>query len=193
MRRFLAGLLAAALSAALSFGAAAQLSPWLPGLPSTLTLPSATATAYSAGQLIANSPTAASVVVPFFTIPAGYKSALIARVRLDTNDPTSTAWPSVAINVDLWSCAPTFTNGDRGAFSPATGTGCHLATFNCTMSAEYGDGAYAECAISAGNFSLSNVAPNSKVYWTLEAIGASGLTKSSTPGPIFTMTPEITF
>jgi hypothetical protein len=168
---------------------AQALSPWVPSTPSTLTLPSST-TAYSAGQLIANSGTAANVVNPSFTIPAGYRSALIPRVRLSTNDATSTAWGAVAVNVDLWSCSPTWTNGDRGTWSPATGTGCHLATYNCTMSSEYGDGAYAECSISVGNFALSNVSPNATIYWSLDAVGASGTTGAS---KVFTMTPEYMF
>lgn len=190
MRRILFGLAAAAMSAAVSFGALADpLAPWLPGLPTTLTMTSAT-TAYPTFSLIASSATAASIVVPYFTIPAGYQAAFVSRVRVSNNDTTSTAWPAVAVNVDLWSCAPTFTNGDRGTYLPATGTACHLATYNCTTSAEYGDGVFAECAISVGNFALSNVAPNSKVYWTMQSVGASGVTGAS---KVWTMTPELSF
>ena len=55
----------------------------------TLTLPSTT-TAYTAGELIANSATATSVVVPYFSVAPGEK--IISGVRLSTNDATSTAW-----------------------------------------------------------------------------------------------------
>lgn len=154
---------------------------------STLTLPSTT-TAYSATTLIANSATAGSVVVPSFTISNVNNKGAIPRVRLSTNDTTSTAWGAASINVDLWSSPPTFTNGDRGTWSPATGTANHLATYNCTMSAEYGDGAFAECGISVGNFALSSLASGTVLYWTLEAVSGSGTTGAS---KVFTLTPEI--
>ena len=153
---------------------------------STLTLPSTT-TAYSAGQLIASSATAGSVVVPSFTLQSP-GSALIPRLRLSTNDSTSTAWGAVSIQVDLWSAAPTFTNGDRGTWSPATGTANHLGAYICTMSAEYGDGAYAECAPSVGTVSVPKLATGTTVYWSLEAVSASGTTGAS---KVFTLTPEL--
>ena len=153
---------------------------------STLTLPSTT-TAYSAGQLIASSATAGSVVVPSFTLQSP-GSALIPRLRLSTNDSTSTAWGAVSIQVDLWSAAPTFTNGDRGTWSPATGTANHLGAYSCTMSAEYGDGAYAECAPSVGTVSVPKLATGTTVYWSLEAVSASGTTGAS---KVFTLTPEL--
>lgn len=158
------------------------------GVNSTLTLTSST-TAYTAGQLIANNATAGSIVVPFFTIPMGYKTAAITRIRLSTNDSTSTAWGAASITVDFWSAAPTFTNGDRAAFSPATGTALHLAAFTCTMSSEYGDGAYAECPITQGNFSVSGVTLGN-IYWSLTATNGSGVTGAS---KVFTMTPEFFF
>ena len=155
--------------------------------PSTLTLPSTT-TAYSANQLIANSATAGSVVVPFFTIANAAGSATIPRLRLTTNDATSTAWGGVSINVDLWSAAPTFTNGDRGTWLPATGTANHLATFSCTMSAEYGDGAYAECAPLVGTVAMPKLASGTSIFWTLDAATASGTTGAS---KVFTLTAEL--
>jgi hypothetical protein len=149
----------------------------------TLTLPSTT-TAYTAGELIANSATAASVVVPYFSVAPGEK--IISGVRLSTNDATSTAWGAKTVQVDLWSAAPTFTNGDRGAWAVATGAASHLASFTCTMSAEAGDGAWAECAPAVGNMYV--VRGSGPIYWTLEAISGSGVTGASKG---FTMTPEI--
>lgn len=153
---------------------------------STLTLPAPT-TAYTAGQLIANIATAGSVIVPTFPISGGSFSALINRVRLSTNDTTSTAWGAQTITVDLWSAAPTFTNGDRGAYSPATGVAGHLGAFSCTMSAEYGDGAYAECAPAVGNAAIV-VPGGSTIWWTLTASTGSGLTGVS---KVFTLRPEM--
>jgi hypothetical protein len=153
-----------------------------------LTLPSAT-TAYSAGSLIANSATAASVVDPSFSIPSAAGAASIPRVRLSTNDATSTAWGSATIQVDLWTAAPTWTNGDRAAWSPATGTASHLATYVCYMSAEFGDGAYAECAPTPGGIApLLRLASGQTIYWSLEAVSGSGVTGAS---KAFTLTAEL--
>ncbi len=155
--------------------------------PSTLTMTSAT-TAYSAGQLIASSATAGSIVVPSFQIIYPGGSAMIPRVRLSTNDTTSTAWGGVSIQVDLWSTAPTFTNGDRGAWSIATGTGSHLAAYTCTMSAEYGDGAYTECAPAVGTVAAPALPTTANIYWTLQAVTASGTTGAS---KVWTLVPEV--
>lgn len=154
---------------------------------STLTLPAAT-TAYTAGNLIASNATAGSVVVPSFAISNTAGAAIISRLRLSTNDTTSTAWGAQTITVDLWTAAPTFTNGDRGAYSPATGTGSHLGSYSCAMSAVYGDGVYAECAPAVGNFSLVKLASGTSVYWTLTATTGSGVTGAS---KVFTLTAEI--
>lgn len=188
MKRLLAAVLL--FLAPCSYAAADALSPWTspPGLSSTLQLTSTT-TAYTAGQLIATSATAAQVVVPSFAIPQGYQSAAIPRIRLSTNDSTSTAWGAQTITVDFWAAAPTFTNGDRGAYSPATGTGNHLAAYSCVMSAEYGDGAYAECAVTVGNFALSSVSTG-KIFWSMTATTGSGVTGAT---KVFTMTPEFWF
>lgn len=148
--------------------------------PSTLTLP-ATTTAYTAGQLIATG--AAPVSVPSFAAP----NFGIARLRLSTNDTTSTAWGAQTITVDLWSAAPTFTNGDRGAWALATGAASHLGAFSCTMSAEYGDGAYAECAPAIGTVAVPKFTSGNPIYWTLNATTGSGVTGAT---KVFTLTPE---
>lgn len=152
---------------------------------STLTLPSST-TAYAAGQLIANSATAASVAAPSFAIQSP-GSAIIPRLRLTTNDATATAWGGASIQVDLWSVAPAFVNGDRGSWSIATGSGSHLGAYSCTMSVEYGDGAYAECAPTVGTISVPKLASGSAIYWTLQAASGSGVTGAS---KVFTLTAE---
>lgn len=154
---------------------------------STLTLPSTT-TAYTAGQLIANSATAGSVVVPSFAIANSAGGAIIPRLRLSTNDATSTAWGAQTIQVDLWSAAPTFTNGDRGTWSPATGAAGHLATYSCVMSAEYGDGAWASCSLNVGNALSVKLASGTAVYWTLDALTGSGVTGAS---KVFTLVAEV--
>lgn len=134
------------------------------------------------------SATAGSVVVPSFAIANIAGGAGIPRLRLSTNDSTSTAWPSVGLQVDLWSAAPTFNNGDRGAFSVATGTANHLGAYSCTMSAEYADGAYAECAPVVGTLPIPKLASGTSIYWTLQATSASGVTGAS---KTFALTAEV--
>ena len=168
----------------ISFGAAA--SPVTTNPTSTLTLTSTT-TAYSAGQLIANNATAGSVTVPSFAIANSAGGAIIPRLRLSTNDATSTAWGAQTIQVDLWLAAPTFSNGDRGTWSIATGSANHLGSFACTMSSEYGDGAYAECSPAVGNGVMPKLASGTSVYWTLNAKTGSGVTGAS---KAFTLTAE---
>lgn len=179
--------LAAAVAAATLWFAApalAQGSVSNPSSPLTLT---STTTAYTANKLIANNATAASVVVPQIVSSAGSGGWVIPRVRLDTNDATSTAWGGQTIQVDLWNAAPTFQNGDRGAWSILTGSDNHVGSFTCVMSTEQSDGAWAECAPTVGNF-VSVPAPIPPLFWTLQAITGSGVTGAS---KVFTLTPEI--
>lgn len=153
---------------------------------STLTVP-ATTTAYTAGQLIASSATAGSVVVPSFAIANSAGGAIITRLRLTSNDATSTAWGAQQIQIDLWSAAPTFTNGDRGAFAVATGAAGHLASFSCTMSAELGDGLYSECTPLFGTSAIIKLASGTSAFWTLKATTGSGVTGAS---KVFTVAAE---
>lgn len=146
-----------------------------PGNPSAaITLP-ATTTAYGANTLIANSATAGSVSYPSLTLPTN--GGAIPRVRIAINDTTSTAWAGQTIQIDLWAAAPTWTNGDRGAFLPATGTANHIASYSCTVSATYGDGVWGECTPTYGNFALQGTTP---VYWSAKAVtGTPGVTGAS--------------
>lgn len=153
----------------------------------SISMTSAT-TAYGAGQLVANSATAGSVANSSFAIANAAGGAFIPRVRVSTNDATSTAWGGVSMQVDLWSASPTWTNGDRGAWKPATGTASHLAAYSCVMSAEYGDGAYAECAPTVGAAPAPKLAAGTTVYCSLEAVSASGVTGAS---KTWTITPEL--
>lgn len=161
---------------------------------STLTLPSTT-TAYTAGNLICSSATVATcnttLASTSFSIVNSAGGAIIARLRLMTNDSTSTAWGGQTIAVDLWSAAPTFaTTGDRASFVTdfATGTAGHLATFNCTIASELADGAYSSCAPSVGNAAVIKLASGASIYWTLTATTGSGTTGAS---KVFTLIAEL--
>lgn len=151
---------------------------------STLTLPSTT-TAYGANTLIASSATAGSVTVPTITLANG--AGAIPALRISTNDTVSTSWGGQTVQVDLWTTAPTFTNGDRGAWAVATGAAYHLRSFTCTLSAVGGDGSYGECSPAVASFALPKLASGTTLYWTLEAITGSGVTGAS---KVWTLTAE---
>jgi len=92
--------------------------------------------------------------------------------------------------VDLWTGYPTFaTTGDRGSFATdfSTGSAKHIGAFTCVMSAELGDGAYAECSPTVGQNVLVKLASGSSVFWTLTAKTGSGVTGAS---GVFTLTAE---
>jgi hypothetical protein len=166
-----------------SVGRGNQLGPTLSVPTSTLTMTSSTA-AYAAGQLIATSATAGSVAVPSFATQAT-GGATIPRLRLQSNDTTSTAWGGQTIQVDLWAAAPTFTNGDRGAWLTATGAASHVGSFSCVLSAVQGDGVFAECSPNVSSFTTVVTTP---LFWTLQATTGSGVTGAS---KVFTLRPEI--
>lgn len=147
---------------------------------SSFTLP-ATTTAYTAGQLMANSATGASVVVPSFNVNAiaGSADVVLHRGELWIGDTTAASWNGQKITIDLWSAAPTFTNGDRSTFSPTTGTANHLAAFTCTMSSIFGDGVWGECTINNGSALIISGTGPTQIFWTATALTGSGTTGAS--------------
>lgn len=149
---------------------------------STLTRPANT-TAYATTQLIGSSTTAGSVVVPSFAIANAAGSAVIPRLRLSTN--ATTGW-GTTLTVNLWSAAPTYTNGDGGTYAVATNGAKHLAQYSCTLT-QYGDAASGECSVSVGNFAMVTLASGTSIFWDLQTTG------SATPisGQTFTLIPEL--
>lgn len=161
-------------------GAATQSGVWqvTPTLTtvSTLSLTSTT-TAYTAGQLVASSATAGSIVNPSFTMPT--LGGAIPRLRVQTTDTTSTAWASASIQIDLWSAAPTWTNGDHGTWLPATGSASHIASYSCSFpSAVWGDGLAAECTINQGSYASVKEA-STTIYWSVQTASGSGVLGAS--------------
>ena len=144
-----------------------QVTPTTPA-GSVMTLTSTT-TAYTAGHLVANSGAAGSIANPSFAMPS--LGGAIPRIRLISSD-TGTGWQSAVVQADLWDASPTWTNGDHGAWKPATGSTHHLAQFTCAFpSAVWGDGLGTECIINQGNY-LSTVATT--IYWSVEVLTPSG-------------------
>ncbi|HEY3695141.1 hypothetical protein [Phenylobacterium sp.] len=153
---------------------------------STLTRPANT-TAYTANNLVGSSVTAGSVVVPSFTaarIAAG--SFRVAELRLASNHTTGLA--GVQVTVRLWTAAPTYTNGDGGAYAVATsGAGVnYLGTFVGTFE-QFADGAAAILSSQSGFVRSVKLASGQTVYWDLQALTA--FTPQS--GKTFTLTPSL--
>jgi len=168
----------------------APFSPTATNPTSTLALPGTT-TAYSANQIVANSATGGSVVVPSFAIANTAGGARIPRLRLTTNDATSTGWGAASVQVDLWTAAPTFANGDRNTWNATNvtaGAAGHLGSYTCTFAPVVGDGAYAECAPQVGAYTLAKLASGTTVYWTEQTITATGVVGVS---KTFTLTAEL--
>ena len=136
----------------------------------TFTRP-ADVTAYAAGDLVANSVTAASVVVPVFTFPFG-RSLQIKHARLvkSTNGVSNPAF-----RLNLFSVVPTFqTAGDNGLLSADL-----IGAANFIGSLSIG-GSFSVGSDGAGAILLpfSNTSPydgpivSSTVYGILEALAA---------------------
>ena len=157
--------------------------------PSLLT--TGTATSLSAGQIIASSSTAGSIVVPSFSIAYANGSAIVPKLILVTN--ATSGWSAAQTQIDTWSSAPTFTNGDGGTYAVATGSANYLGSYTCTFGGvsgsanlgQAGDGAYAECVPNSGTVNIPKLSNGNLVYWSM--LSLSTVTKAS--GATFTVRP----
>jgi hypothetical protein len=97
-------------------------------------------TAYSSGQLVANSVTAASVApVNLGSITPSAKGLQIQRVRLYTS---STSITTAAFRVHFYTAIPaTITNGDGGNWS-TSGVASYLGSADVTLTEAFTDGAF---------------------------------------------------
>ena len=151
---------------------------------SVLTRPANT-TAYASGQLIASSTTAGSVVVPSFSIASAAGGAILPRIRIRASlSPSS--WQGVNLSVNLWSAAPTYTNGDAQPYAVATGSATWLANYLVTLT-QFGDGAVGAGPLTGANEMALKLASGTAVYWDLQVLN------SATPaaGQTFTLIPEL--
>jgi hypothetical protein len=156
---------------------------------STLTL-TTTTTAYTTGQLIANNGTAGSITVPSFAIANSAGAATIRSMVLTSNDSISTGWGGQTVQIDLWSAAPTFTNGDHAAYVVATGSAGYLGSFTCFFLPVAGDGAYANCApLVQPEVGPIKLASGTSIFWTVESL--SGTPGVVTLSKVFTLQPKV--
>lgn len=148
----------------------------------TLTRPANT-TAYVTGNLIASNTVAGSVVVASFTTQNS--GAGIARIRLKTN--VTTGWDTATIRVRLWTVAPTYTNGDGGAYAATTGTALLLAQYDVTLN-QFADSAQGY-GISATGVAYIKLVSGSTIFWDMQYTGTPAVTPIS--GQVFTLSPEV--
>ena len=151
---------------------------------STLIRPANT-TAYAQNDLIASHVTAGSVVVPSFSVGAAGSAAEIRRVRLFTD--ALSGWDAATFRIRLFSAAPTYTNGDNGAYARATGTNGLLAEFDVTL-VQAADGAYGFAAPVVGAAAVLRLSGR-KVYWDVQYTAVGALTPIS--GQTLRLTAEI--
>jgi len=183
-------LAAAAIALALAQPAAASYAPvatpTTANPTSTLTRPANT-TAYTALNLIASSTTAGSVVVPTVAIPATSAcSGDVAVLKLSSNHTTGLSGISVVVR--LWSTAPTYTNGDGGAYAVATsGNGANLLGIFSGTFEQYADGAAAILTPQPGFAYSLKLASGTTVAWDLQT--QLGFTPQS--GKTFTLSPYV--
>lgn len=146
---------------------------------STLTRPANT-TAYAQNDLIASNVTAGSIVVPSLTMVWG--EWVLPRLRLSTN--VTTGWSDAVLAVRLWTAAPTYTNGDNGAYAVATGASSFVGRCDVTLSQD-ADGARGVCVPTVGNAFIGR---GTRIYWDLQLSSAAGMTPIS--GQTFTLIAE---
>ena len=145
----------------------------------------ANTTPYAAGQLIASSTVAASVVPPTLSISTPTNSAIIPILKLATN--ATTGW-ATTLTVTLWTGAPTYSSGDGATYAVATsGAGKYFfAQYACTL-AQFGDGAGGSCSPTVGNTPKVTLPLGAVLFWDLQATAA--VTPIS--GQTFTLTAEV--
>lgn len=166
-------------------GGTAQLSNSITNPTSVLTRPSDT-NAYAQNDFLGSSVTAGSVVVPSFAIANSAGGASIPRVRLSTNK--ASGWDTVVLRVRLWTAAPTYTNGDNGAYAVATGGAGLIGVYDVTLS-QFGDAASGQGSVGVGTAAFLKLAAGTSVFWDIQYTGSASLTPAS--GQTFTITPEL--
>jgi hypothetical protein len=152
--------------------------------PSSVLTRPANTTAYTAGDLVASNTTAGSIVVPSIAAAGGAAgSGSLLSFRLLTN--ATTGMGGVAFAIEFWSAAPTFTNGDNGAYAIATGAATWLGSATVANMVQVADGAYGVAVpdtVAAIDFALAS---GTSIFWTLQVTNSGAFTPTS--GQTFTL------
>lgn len=142
----------------------------------------ANTTAYAAGQLMANSTTAASVVVPSFTRFSKSGSYYPVGVILQKSGSSAT---NASFRVHLYNTQPTIsTTGDGGTYnSVVNGNAGWLGSYDGTMVASHADGCSVTCTPTEGLIDGYADGQNPTVWALVEVRGAY----TPTSGEIITL------
>jgi hypothetical protein len=142
-------------------------------------------TAYSVGDLVANSTTAGSVVPMAFVLGNvfGVGSFRTTRARLTKS---GTGVTNATFRLHLYQvAAPTVANGDNGAWS-TNGAVNWLGNIDVSSMLAFTDGATGTGAFAAGSEGFIKLASGVTVYGLLSALG----TYTPASGEVFTVTLE---
>jgi hypothetical protein len=166
-----------------------QLSATLGGtaVNSTSTGTAVTATLeYKPNDLIANAAAAGSVVVPSFAIATSAGGGIIPRLRLRTSAVGVATWSGANLSINLWSAAPTYTNGAAQLYAQATGSASWLANFLVTLN-QFGDGAVGAGQLTGANQMALKLASGTAVFRDIQVLSFMTPVFAQT----FTLTPEL--
>lgn len=127
-------------------------------------------TAYGAGDLIANSTTAGSVVPLKFSLNGVGRSGIIRRVRLYKSTTTAT---QASFTLNLFTSEPTVANGDNGALSVSANVSSWIGRVAVDMTSTGEAGASAGLIQVSSNVEIGVSLPNTggTIYGLLEAVG----------------------
>jgi hypothetical protein len=152
--------------------------------PSSTIARPANTTPYGGGDLIANSATAGSVVVPSFSIQSFAGGVIIPRIRVFTNAPSG--WNNVQLSINLWKGAPTYVNGDNGIYSVVTGAVLWLANYSVILT-QFVDGAAGGGTLTAANGVALKLTSGTSIFYDIQIVGAA----TPISGQLFTVVPEL--
>jgi len=140
--------------------------------------------AYTAGDLIANSVTAVSVTrLQFMVARVEAGSFMIRRAKIRTTD---TGALNAAIRLHLFTAQQSPVNGDNGAFS-CNGAASYIGAFDVTMDRAFTDGVVGFDVPAKGSDIVVKLSSGQFIYGLLES--RSGFTPAS--ASTFTVTLEV--
>jgi hypothetical protein len=167
-------------------GAAASLGSTIANIAASFSRPENT-TAYTAGDLVANSTTAGSVTPLSFAsvVRTAAGAASVVKCRMSK---TGTGVTGASFRLHLFSASPTVTNGDNGAFL-STQAATYLGAFDFSVSnmKVFSDGVACNGVTQTGYPVTVDLPSGSTVYGLVEAL--AGYNPAS--GETFTFTLEL--
>jgi hypothetical protein len=137
---------------------------------------------YASGELVGSAVAAGSIVVPAWAMAA--TGALMNRVRVRTN--ATSGWNGVNLSINLWTAAPTYTNGDAQPYAPATGSAAWVANFLVGLT-QFGDGSTGAGQLTGTNQMALKLAALQNIFWDVQILSAA----TPIAGQTFTLIPEL--